>query len=81
VVVFDKDDEVMGGLTAFAEEQGLSGGCFFALGALSGARLAYFDRREKRYLPIEVGEQVEVTALVPLRRSTDEETGLALIRF
>ncbi|MGH9321418.1 MAG: PPC domain-containing DNA-binding protein [Vicinamibacteria bacterium] len=64
LIVFEKEVVVVGGLTEFAREQGLAGGSFFALGALSGARLAYFDREEKRYLPIVVREQVEVMTLV-----------------
>ena len=35
-----------------------------AIGALSGAKLAYFDWETKQYRPIPVGEQVEVASLV-----------------
>jgi predicted DNA-binding protein with PD1-like motif len=63
-LIFEKGDEVMGALTAFAREQRLTAGHFTAIGALSAATLGYFDRARKDYTKIQVDEQVEVLSLV-----------------
>jgi hypothetical protein len=128
-LIFDKGDEVMGGLSDFAKRERLSGSHFTAIGALSGVTLGYFDRARKDYKKIPLEEQVEVLTLIGdialdqgepkvhahivvgksdgsahgghliearvwptlelilvespahLRRETDKETGLALIRL
>jgi predicted DNA-binding protein with PD1-like motif len=54
----------MSSLKAFAEKEGISGAQVTAIGALSRARLAYFDWDVKDYQPIDVAEQVEVAALI-----------------
>ena len=63
VLIFDKGDEVVSGLTRFAEEQRLGGSRFTAIGAFSDVSLGYFDRERKDYRKIPVGEQVEVLVL------------------
>lgn len=63
-VIFDKDDEVISGLTNFAREQKLSGSHFTAIGAFRDVVLAYFDWDKKEYLKNPVREQVEVVSLV-----------------
>jgi predicted DNA-binding protein with PD1-like motif len=63
-LVFDKGDEVVETLTAFAVEQRLSAAHFTAIGAFSEALLGYFDRGRKAYLEIPVPEQVEVLSVV-----------------
>jgi uncharacterized protein len=63
-LIFDKGDEVMDKLTAFAREQRLTAAHFTAIGALSDAMLGYFDRTRKNYTKIQVDEQVEVLSLV-----------------
>jgi predicted DNA-binding protein with PD1-like motif len=63
-LIFDPGDEFMGGLTAFAKEQGLDSSHFTAIGAFERAILAYFDRQRKEYQKIPVEEQVEVLSLV-----------------
>jgi predicted DNA-binding protein with PD1-like motif len=64
VLVFDKGDEFMAGLTRFAKEHGLDSSHFTAIGAFQRATLGYFDREKKDYLKIPVDEQVEVLSLV-----------------
>ena len=59
-LVFEKGDEVMRELTAFAASRRLSAAHFTAIGALSDATLGYFDRAKK----ISIREQVEVLSLV-----------------
>jgi uncharacterized protein len=63
LLVFDKGQEVMGGLLAFAKKEGLTGGSLSAIGAVSDAVLAFFDRTAKKYKPIPVPSQAEVASL------------------
>ena len=63
-IVFDKGDEVMSGLLAFAKANDLMAGHFTAIGAFSHATLGFFDREKKTYKKIPVNEQVEVLTLV-----------------
>jgi predicted DNA-binding protein with PD1-like motif len=64
VVVFDKDDEVIEGLTAFASRQRLRASHLTAIGALSDVTLGYFDPAARDYRKIPVAEQVEVLSLL-----------------
>ncbi len=64
VLVFDKGDETMQGLLAFAKEQHLTAAHFTAIGAFSSVTLGYFDRERKDYKKIPLGEQVEVLSLI-----------------
>ena len=63
-IVLDAGEEVMGSLRAFAGQERLTAAQITAIGALSDARLQYFDWESKEYLPIPVREQVEVASLV-----------------
>jgi predicted DNA-binding protein with PD1-like motif len=64
VVILKTGDEVMSSLQEFAVKERIGGAQITAIGALSGAKLAYFDWDTKQYLPIPVGEQVEVASLI-----------------
>jgi predicted DNA-binding protein with PD1-like motif len=63
-VILKTGDEVMGSLQQFAAKERIGGAQVTAIGALSGAKLAYFDWEAKQYRPIPVAEQVEVASLV-----------------
>jgi predicted DNA-binding protein with PD1-like motif len=63
-LVFDKGDEVVAELTAFAKRRGLTAAHFTAIGAFSDVTLGYFDRERRDYRRIPLGEQVEVIALL-----------------
>lgn len=63
-IVFDKGDEVAGGLLAFAKEHDLSASHFTAIGAFERVTLGFFERELKDYKRITIGEQVEVLSLV-----------------
>ena len=63
-LVFEKGDEVMTELTAFARSRQLASAHFTAIGALSDVTLGYFDRQKKTYTNIPIREQVEVLSLV-----------------
>jgi len=63
-LVFDRGDEIMAGLLAFAREQHLDAAHFTGIGALSDAVLGFFDWQSKQYRRNPVAEQVEVVSLV-----------------
>lgn len=63
-LVFDVDEEVVGGLRAFAAEQSLLASSFTAIGAFQRVTLGYFDLDKKDYETIPIDEQVEVLALI-----------------
>jgi predicted DNA-binding protein with PD1-like motif len=63
-VVLRTGDEAMHCLQEFAVKERISAAQLTAIGAFRAARLAYFDWEQKEYLPIPVGEQVEVASLV-----------------
>ena len=64
VVVFDKGEEVIEGLTAFASRERLRASQITAIGALSDVTLGYFDRESRQYQRIPLAEQVEVLSLL-----------------
>ena len=64
ILVFDKEDDVLATLRAFAEEHGVRGASFVALGAFRSATVAYWNPETKEYEHIAVDEQVEVLSLV-----------------
>ena len=63
-VILQKGDEAMRCLQDFAAKERLGGAQVTAIGALSGAKLAFFDWETKQYRPIPVEEQVEVASLI-----------------
>jgi uncharacterized protein len=64
VLVFDKGDEVVAELTAFAKREVLAGTHFTAIGAFRDATLGFFDREQKDYRRVDVREQTEVLSLL-----------------
>jgi uncharacterized protein len=63
-VVLETGDEAMGCLQTFVEKERIAAAQLTGIGALSDARLNYFDWDTKKYQPIPVAEQVEVASLV-----------------
>lgn len=63
VVVLEAGDEVMGSLVTVAEEEDISGGRVWGIGAFEWTRLGFFDRESKGYREHVVDEQVEVLGL------------------
>ena len=63
-LILQKGDEAMRRLQEFAARERLGGAQITAIGALSGATLAFFDWETKKYQPIPVREQVEVASLI-----------------
>ena len=63
-VIFGKGDEVLSGLTEFAERENITSGHFDAIGALQSARFGWFDAAQKAYRDIPINEQVELISLI-----------------
>src|ERR1043166_8857499 len=65
VVIFETGEELLAGLTAFAIEKRLSGSSFKAIGALSAAKLGWFNWETKQYeIAVELTEQIELLSLI-----------------
>ena len=63
-VILQTGEEVMACLQDFANAEQLAASQLTAIGAFSGAQIAYFDWETKKYAPIEVNEQVEVASII-----------------
>jgi predicted DNA-binding protein with PD1-like motif len=63
VVVFDRGDEVVGGLRRFAQEHDVNGAGLTAIGAVSDITWGYFDWERKDYIKESLREQLEVLTL------------------
>jgi len=63
-VIFSKGDEAFSGLTDFARQYHVTAAHFTAIGALQGAKLAFFDPTRKMYRVIPIEGQVEVLSMM-----------------
>jgi len=63
-LVFDKNDDVVPLLLQFAEDNHFGGARLSGIGGFHRARVGYFDRDTRQYLPIDINEQVELLSLV-----------------
>jgi len=63
-VIFSKGDEIMSGLTEFAERNKITAGHFTAIGAFQSARFGWFDPARKAYRDIPINQQVELISLI-----------------
>lgn len=61
-LIFGKNDEVMAGLTEFAEANQLAASHFTAIGAFQHALLGWFDSEKNAFREIQINDQVEVAA-------------------
>jgi len=57
------DTDLLEGLTAACERNGVRLGCVSAIGAVKKARIGYFDQRKGEYVFLELDKDMEVTAL------------------
>lgn len=65
ILIFRTGDEVASGLKKFAEDNKLAGSSFKAIGALSYAKVGWFNWDTKKYeTAAEFDEQVEVLSLI-----------------
>jgi Plants and Prokaryotes Conserved (PCC) domain len=77
-VILQKGNEAMRSLEDFAVKERLGASQVTAIGALSSARLAFFDWEPKQYRPIPVEEQVKVAswpAISSIRRRSSAIKG------
>lgn len=63
-VIFSKGDEVLSGLTEFAEKYRITSAHFTAIGSFRKATLAWFSAEKKMYKKIPIQEQVEVASML-----------------
>jgi uncharacterized protein len=63
-LVLEPGEEAIAAVTSFSVARRLGTSHFTAIGAFSRAVVAYFDWPTKRYVKIEIDEQVEVLSLV-----------------
>jgi uncharacterized protein len=64
-LIFETGDEIAGVLQQFSKDQGLGGSSFKAIGALSYAKLGWFNWKTKKYdLACVLEEQVELLSLI-----------------
>ena len=64
VLVLEQGEEAFKSITAFAEREKITGASITAIGALSEAKVGWFDLAAKTYKPIEVNAQCEVLSLI-----------------
>jgi len=65
VLIFDTGDEIVSNLKTFAKEHHLAGSSFKAIGALSDAKVGWFNWEMKKYeTAAEIHEQIEVLSLI-----------------
>jgi len=75
-LAFERGDEVMSTLKEFAEGERLRAAEFTAIGALSSARLGYFDVETRSYVELPDPGQVEVASMngrITLPRDADPD--------
>lgn len=75
-LAFEKGDNVIETLSAFARDRGIGAAHFTAIGAFRDATLAYFDWSTKEYEEISVDEQVEVASLTGNIATVDGEPAI-----
>jgi uncharacterized protein len=63
-LVLDRGDEVIAALRRFADEQGIRGGRFAAIGAFESFTISWWNWETKQYEKHDIDEQVEVTSLI-----------------
>jgi predicted DNA-binding protein with PD1-like motif len=71
-LVYEKGDEVISTLQAFAEEHKLGTSHFTAIGAFKHTIVGFFDRKKMDYLKIPIKEQMEVLSLTGNITLSDE---------
>jgi uncharacterized protein len=64
VIIFSKGDEVVSGLTTFAQQYNVKSAHYTAIGDALSARVGFYDYSKKMFKVIPFNEPVEVTSLV-----------------
>lgn len=64
VLVFAKGDEVLSGLTEFAQKYKVKSASFTAIGDATSCKFGWFDKEKKMFKVIALNEQAEITSMV-----------------
>ncbi|NCD70674.1 PPC domain-containing DNA-binding protein [Mucilaginibacter agri] len=64
VLVFAKGDEVMSGLTEFAQKYKVTSASFTAIGDATSSKFGWFDKDKKMFKVFSLNEQAEITSMV-----------------
>ncbi len=64
VIVFAPGDEIMSGLTEFAEKYKVKSAHFTAIGDVRAAKMGWYDQSKKMFKVNAINEQCEVTSLI-----------------
>jgi predicted DNA-binding protein with PD1-like motif len=63
-VIFGRGDEVMAGLTEFAQQRHLGASRITGIGGIDNATVGYLHKGDKRHTPIPINQQCEVLSLL-----------------
>ncbi len=63
-IIFAKGDEVLSGLTEFAQKYKVTSAHFTAIGDATSARVGWYDKSRKMFKVISINEPAEITSLV-----------------
>jgi predicted DNA-binding protein with PD1-like motif len=63
LLVFERGDAVVDGLTGFARDRGVSGARLWGIGALEQVELGFYRHERKDYDRFSLGEELELLAL------------------
>ncbi|MXV50887.1 DUF296 domain-containing protein [Pedobacter sp. HMF7647] len=64
MLVFAKGDEVISGLTDFAEKNQIKSASFTAIGSAQSSKFGWYDKEKKMFKVIPVDKQSEITSLI-----------------
>ena len=63
-IIFSKGDEVLSGLTEFAQKYKVTSAHFMAIGDATSARVGWYEQSNKMFKVIPINEPAEVTSLI-----------------
>jgi len=64
ILVFSKGDEILSGITEFAQKNNIKSAHFTAIGDAMTAKVGWYDKNNKMFKVIAINEQAEITSMV-----------------
>jgi predicted DNA-binding protein with PD1-like motif len=64
ILVFAKSDEILSGITEFAQKNNIKSAHFTAIGDAMTAKIGWYDKSNKMFKVIAINEQSEITSMV-----------------
>lgn len=64
VLIFAKGDEIVSGLTEFAQKYNIKNARYTAIGDATSAKLGWYDKSRKMFKVIPINEPAEITSLI-----------------